>query len=68
MLNDEEYNASFNVRKFMANGNVSGKPRERLLEMMRKTTDNVRFIKAMEEYARICKKEGFTAPRQDNRR
>ena len=67
LLNDEEYNASFNVRKFMANGNVVENT-EHLLEMMRKTTDNVRFIKAMEEYARICKKEGFAAPRQDNRR
>lgn len=35
---------------------------ENLLEMLKKTRDNVHFIKAMEEYMRICQKEGYTAP------
>ena len=41
---------------------------ENLLEMLRKTRDNEHFIKAMEEYMRICKKEGYTTTKQDNRR
>lgn len=67
LLTKEEYRASFSVRKFIANGNVVENT-ENLLDMMRKTKDNVHFTKAMEEYARICKKEGYTAPRQDGRR
>lgn len=67
LLTKEEYRASFSVRKFIANGNVVENT-ENLLEMMRKTKDNAHFTKAMEEYARICKKEGYTAPRQDGRR
>lgn len=67
LLTKEEYRASFSVRKFIANGNVVENT-ENLLEMMRKTKDNAHFTKAMEEYARICKKEGYTVPRQDGRR
>lgn len=67
LLSDEEYKATFSVRRFMTSGNAIENA-ENLLEMLRKTRDNEHFIKAMEEYMRICKKEGYTTTKQDNRR
>ena len=49
LLSDEEYKATFSVRRFMTSGNAIENA-ENLLEMLRKTRDNEHFIKAMEEY------------------